>query len=173
MNGPSKKNAKDLIYGCYSGLVVCLLLHLLMLNVPEYSSLPYFVWSDKTYGAEYSLHYGLIGLISFAIIALIINEIIRPRVRLRKCSKCGLTRAITKTTVLLTKEEKEDLYKHSPMLFTAIGIDLQKAIESSVTANYISCSECNHHYKSRLRTDAHIGDDFYDAYGSGGLGGRW
>jgi len=50
MNGPSKKNAKDLIYGCYYGLVVCLLLHLLMLNVPEYSSLPYFVWSDKNMG---------------------------------------------------------------------------------------------------------------------------
>ena len=75
-------------------------------------------------------------------------------------SGCGLSTAITKTTVLLTNEQKEDLHKKSPELFSEIHLDLKMALKSNVTANYVQCKKCGYQHECKLRTDAHVPDDF-------------
>ena len=82
-------------------------------------------------------------------------------------NECGLSRAITKTTVLLTNEQKEDLHKKSPELFSEIHLNLKMALKSNVTANYVQCKKCSYQYECKLRTDAHVPDDFRDSSSRG------
>ena len=142
-----------------SPLIACLTLHWLMLNFQWYTSLPQLHWTDE-YGQPRSMHYGLVGIFVCAIIGVVVFEAARHRPRVKVCSKCGQSTAITKTTVLLTNEQKEDLHKKSPELFSEIHLDLKMALKSNVTANYVQCKKCGYQHECKLRTDAHVPDDF-------------
>ena len=80
--------------------------------------------------------------------------------RSKECPRCGVSRAITKSTILLSTEEKEGLFKTSPQLFSEIDLELRSAIESRVTATYVECKNCGNQLECSLKTDAHITDDY-------------
>lgn len=140
-------------------LIACLVLHLILLQFSWYSALPNVSWRSKT-GIHYSIHYGLIGISLCAIILSVLAETIATKVRLSVCAKCGVSRAISKTTILLTDEQKKDMHKKSPELFTAIGLNLDSALNARVTANYVRCKNCNYQHDSVLKTDAYVPDNY-------------
>jgi hypothetical protein len=156
-----KRNIK-MVAGFISILIACLALDWLMLNFQWYTSLPQYHWTNR-FGQPYSMHYGLVGIIVCVFIGLLVFEEARRRLRVKVCSKCGQSRAITKTTVLLTNEQKEDLHKKSPELFSEIHLDLKMALKSNVTANYVQCKKCGYQHECKLRTDAHVPDDFRES----------
>ena len=143
-------------------LIACLALHWLMFNFQWYSSLPDFRWTDG-YGQSLSMHYGLVAIFICSMIIAVISIEARRKIRVKVCSECGLSRAITKTTVLLTNEQKEDLHKKSPELFSEIHLNLKMALKSNVTANYVQCKKCGYQHECKLRTDAHVPDDFRES----------
>jgi hypothetical protein len=153
-----KRNIKTFKW-VISCLIVCLTLDWLMLNFQWYTSLPQLHWTDE-YGQPNSMHYGLVGIFLCAIIGGILFEEGRRKIRSNVCSKCGLSRAVTKTIILLTNEQKEDLYKKSPALFSEIHLNLKMALSSRVTANYVRCKKCGYQHECNLRTDAHVPDDY-------------
>jgi transcription elongation factor Elf1 len=130
-----------------------------MLNFQWYTSLPQLHWTDE-YGQPKSMHYGLVGIFVCAFIGVFVIEVVERKIRFNVCSKCGLSRAVTKTTILLTNEQKEDLYKKSPALFSEIHLNLKMALSSRVTANYVRCKKCGYQHECKLRTDAHVPDDY-------------
>ena len=154
-----KKRSIKAFAGLISFLMACLTLDWLMLNFQWYTSLPQLHWTDE-YGQPHSMHYGLIGIFVCAIIGGLLFEEGRRKIRSNVCSKCGLSRAVTKTTTLLTNEQKEDLYKKSPALFSEIHLNLKMALSSRVTANYVRCKKCGYQHECKLRTDAHVPDDY-------------
>ena len=103
---------------------------------------------------------GLLVSLYAQLLADSLFEEARRKIRIKVCSKCGLSRAVTKTTALLTNEQKEDLYKKSPELFSEIHLNLKTALSSNVTGNYVQCKKCGYQHECKLRTDAHVPDDF-------------
>ena len=156
-----KRNIKG-FKGFISILMACLALDWLMLNFQWYKSLPQYHWTGR-YGQSGSAHYGLIGIFVCTAIGLLVFEQARRKIRIKVCSKCGLSRAVTKTTALLTNEQKEDLYKKSPELFSEIHLNLKTALSSNVTGNYVQCKKCGYQHECKLRTDAHVPDDFRES----------
>ena len=157
-----KKRSIKMVTEVVSILIACLALHWLMLNFQWYSSLPDFRWTNGD-GQPLSMHYGLVAMLVCSLIIGVIFEEARRKIRVKVCSKCGLSRAITKTTVLLTNEQKEDLHKKSPELFSEIHLNLKMALKSNVTANYVQCKKCGYQHECKLRTDAHVPDDFRES----------
>ena len=161
--------SKKVLIELISGLIACFILHWLMLNFQWYNSLPTLQWTDAK-GRASSAHYGLVGIFVCAFFGLLFGSFMFERavgnVRIKLCSKCGLSRVIKKSTVLMTNEQKENLYKKSPQLFSEIHLNLQMAMKSNVTANYLQCGKCGHQRECKLRTDAHVPDDFHDGSGS-------
>ena len=141
-----KRNIKG-FKGFISILMACLALDWLMLNFQWYKSLPH----------------GLIGIFVCTFIGFFVFEQASRKIRIKVCSKCGLSRAVTKTTALLTNEQKEDLYKKSPELFSEIHLNLKTALSSNVTGNYVQCKKCGYQHECKLRTDAHVPDDFRES----------
>ena len=156
-----KRNIKT-FKGLISILIACLALDWLMLNFQWYKSLPQYHWTDG-YGQPVSMHLGLIGIFICSMIIAVISIEARRKIRVKVCSKCGLSRAVTKTTALLTNEQKEDLYKKSPELFSEIHLNLKTALSSNVTGNYVQCKKCGYQHECKLRTDAHVPDDFRES----------
>lgn len=158
MKNTGKKGATDLIkLAC--GLIILFLLHWIMLQMAWYSSLPNLAWDDE-YGVQNSVHSGLIGIILLALTIGVASEEVARRFRSKECPRCGVSRAIKKSTILLSTEEKEGLFKTSPQLFSEIGLELRSAIESRVTATYVQCKNCGNQLECSLKTDAHITDDY-------------
>ena len=157
-----KKRSIKGFAGLISLLIACLTLDWLMLNFQCYTSLPQLHWTDE-YGQPLSMHYGLVGIFVCAIIGVFVIEVVGRKIRFNVCSKCGLSRAVTKTTALLTNEQKEDLYKKSPELFSEIHLNLKTALSSNVTGNYVQCKKCGYQHECKLRTDAHVPDDFRES----------
>ena len=88
-----KRNIK-MVAGFISILIACLALDWLMLNFQWYTSLPQYHWTHR-FGQPYSMHYGLVGIIVCVFIGLLVFEEARRRLRVKVCSKCGQSRAIT------------------------------------------------------------------------------
>ena len=156
-----KRNIKA-FKGFISILIACLALDWLMLNFQCYTQLPQLHQTDE-YGQPHSMHYGLVGIFVCAIIRVFVFEEVGRKIRSKVCSKCGLSRAITKTTILLTNEQKKDLYKKIPELFSEIYLNLKTALSSNVTGNYVQCKKCGYQHECKLRADAHVPDDFRES----------
>ena len=109
------------------------------------------------------MDYGLVGIFVCAIIRVFVFEEVGRKIRSKVCSKCGLSRAITKTTILLTNEQKKDIYKKIPELFSEIYLNLKTALSSNVTGNYVQCKKCGYQHECKLRADAHVPDDFRES----------
>jgi len=156
-----KRNIKT-FKGLISILIACLALDWLMLNFQWYTSLPQYHWTDS-YGQPVSMHSGLIGIFVCTFIGFFVFEQASRKIRIKVCSKCGLSRAVTKTTALLTNEQKEDLYKKSPELFSEIHLNLKTALSSNVTGNYVQCKKCGYQHERKLRTHAPVPGDFRES----------
>ena len=79
---------------------------------------------------------------------------IKRFVKNQKCIACDAPNSISPKKILLSAEQKSELYITAPKLFFAVNLTLEKALASRVTLNYKRCSKCGAKFNLHCQTDA-------------------